>query len=530
MSVPEVKLKPTMGKMSLTLLAITAFTSPCDAFFRNLMISDTAMARVDPIVNRGEPGMHVHHLTGGGNLDFESTGETLSNSECTNSILTQDKSAYWAPWMYFEHENGTIQNVELALGLTAYYKYEKRGNTGGDVEYSVFPKGLKMLSGHTDKREWKGPWPVPEESLWGKEDTTQEALQEKAMGFNCMNYEPGKNEPTFAYPWLRNKDFLDQNCINGIRAEIIFPSCWDGENLDSDDHMSHTAFPTLIQDGVCPDTHPIYLPILFYETIWQTNAFKGVPGRFVLANGDPTGYGYHADFIAAWDDGVQEQIRDDPQCTGIGTSGEVETCPVFQGKIQSQKDAASCKLTLPSSIVDEKTDGFLEGLPGDVKIKGERHDPGTKPDSSETSETYEPSASVPKTRASAEATATNTTAYYHEPVTSASSILDGVAGPLTGKPGVFATGAAPAQVVSPSATTFATSAAPSQSGSTTTTTYTSGKYVVEMVLVQMVQTVTATEAPAMTETVVVNASDEAAHAKARRSQHARKHVHNHGHF
>jgi len=52
-------------------------------------------------------------------LNFESTGETLSTSNCTNSILTQDKSAYWAPWMYFEHENGTIEDVKLALGLTA---------------------------------------------------------------------------------------------------------------------------------------------------------------------------------------------------------------------------------------------------------------------------------------------------------------------------------------------------------------------------------------------------------------------------
>lgn len=61
MPLPEVKLKSL-----LTLLAATSFISPCNAFFRNLMISDTAMARVDPIVNRGEPGMHVHHLTGGG--------------------------------------------------------------------------------------------------------------------------------------------------------------------------------------------------------------------------------------------------------------------------------------------------------------------------------------------------------------------------------------------------------------------------------------------------------------------------------
>lgn len=55
----------------------------------------------------------------GTDLDFESTGDTLSASSCTNSILTQDKSAYWAPWMYFQHQDGTVEPVTLALGLTA---------------------------------------------------------------------------------------------------------------------------------------------------------------------------------------------------------------------------------------------------------------------------------------------------------------------------------------------------------------------------------------------------------------------------
>ena len=66
MPLPEVKMKPIMARISLTLLAVTSFTSPCEAFFRNLMIGDTAMARIDPIVDRGEPAVHVHHLTGGG--------------------------------------------------------------------------------------------------------------------------------------------------------------------------------------------------------------------------------------------------------------------------------------------------------------------------------------------------------------------------------------------------------------------------------------------------------------------------------
>ena len=66
MPLPEVKLKSFVGRRILLALTALAFTPTCDAFFRNLMCGDLAMARVDPIVNRGEPAMHVHHLSGGG--------------------------------------------------------------------------------------------------------------------------------------------------------------------------------------------------------------------------------------------------------------------------------------------------------------------------------------------------------------------------------------------------------------------------------------------------------------------------------
>lgn len=363
-----------------------------------------------------------------------------------------------------------------------------------------------MLSGDTTKRTWQGPWPVPEESAWGKEDTTQVALQEKAMGFNCMNYEPGKNEPSFAYPWLRNKEFLDANCQDGVRAEIIFPSCWDGKNLDSDDHKSHLKFPTLIQDGICPDTHPVYLPILFYETIWNTQAFKTYPGQFVFSNGDPTGYGYHADFIAAWDDGVQELVKENTQCTGLGTSGQVESCPVFDGKIQSQEDARACQLNIPQPIAKEDTFGSLSALPGGVKITGQRHDPGA---GSGTNETYAPTVSVPETRASATATATNavSSGYYHSEVTSVSA--------------------------APLPTTFSMSYGKPQPDPSvlSTSTFTSGRYVVEMAVVEMVTTVTATTAPVMTHTIVVPGSaDTGLSGRSRRERHIKKHAHNHGHL
>lgn len=61
----------------------------------------------------------TEQLTDHSGLNFDSTGETLAVSNCTNSVLTQDKSAYWAPWLYFQHKDGTFSEVTLAMGLTA---------------------------------------------------------------------------------------------------------------------------------------------------------------------------------------------------------------------------------------------------------------------------------------------------------------------------------------------------------------------------------------------------------------------------
>lgn len=65
MSLPQVKLKDRLGNTSTLLVLLLTITHNCDAFFRNLMIGDTAMARIDPIVAPGEPSQHVHHLNGG---------------------------------------------------------------------------------------------------------------------------------------------------------------------------------------------------------------------------------------------------------------------------------------------------------------------------------------------------------------------------------------------------------------------------------------------------------------------------------
>ncbi len=61
-------------------------------------------------------------------------------------------------------------------------------------------------------------------------------------------------------------------CEGGIRTTVTFPTCWDGKNTDSPDHKSHVAYPqtgTFESVGTCPSTHPVRLPQLMYEVMWD---------------------------------------------------------------------------------------------------------------------------------------------------------------------------------------------------------------------------------------------------------------------
>ena len=203
--------------------------------------------------------------------------------------------------MMFQHENGTTEVVPQVGGMLAYYLlYSNAGET-----LEAFPEGFRMLAGDTRLRNFSGPVPDPEKSLWGPDDKTQHALGQKAIGMNCLNYAKTP-EPSMYRHFLPDKAYMDANCVDGIRAEvctgifrlvngklieiqqIMFPSCWNGQK-DSTDHKSHVAYPDLIQGGTCPPGFDKRLPTLFYETIWNTQVYKGMPGQFVFSNGDPTG-------------------------------------------------------------------------------------------------------------------------------------------------------------------------------------------------------------------------------------------------
>lgn len=219
-------------------------------------------------------------------LNQTSTPEDLLSSSCTSCEVTQDKSAYWTPSLHFLYDNGTSVVVPQIGGMLAYYLLYSDPNSDGKI--TAFPKGFQMISGNKNLRDFTWPVPDPPKSDWSGDQISQPALEQKALGFNCLNYGAAPEGSLYRH-FLPPKDYLDANCKDGIRLELMFPSCWNGKDVDSEDHRSHVAFPNQVMTGTCPEGFQTKLPSLFFETIWNTYAFAGQSGQFVLSNGDPTG-------------------------------------------------------------------------------------------------------------------------------------------------------------------------------------------------------------------------------------------------
>ncbi|KIW68215.1 hypothetical protein PV04_04175 [Phialophora macrospora] len=471
MTNPRVKIKAV-----IMLLASLFFAGPANAFFRHLCHGELGNGRVDPIVAPGNPSQHLHVIFGASNMGLEPTLEELLASNCTSCSILQDHSAYWTPRMYFQHGNGTLEMIRTSGGLTVYYFTERDPVFQDPI--TAFPQNFRMIAGNPLKRAFLGPNPDPPMSTWNASDKTQPALMEKALGFNCLNYS-AQPEGARQYHYLRDKSFLDAQCADGIRAEVMFPSCWNGKDLDSEDHTSHVVYPSEIQNGQCPDGYPVRLPTLFYETIYQTNLFAGMDGQFTFSNGDPTGYGYHGDFVCAWDAGVLQSAIDSPACNlPQQASGNQDDCPIFD--LQEVDAGTQCKMEIPEILQNEPIN-LIQQLPGNVQIQA---GPG--------SATIGP---VP-----------GATAPAAKPVPTANTTE--MFTPATPTPGPTA---------STSNSSLATTLSPctSKSQRTTTTAFMSNGVMINLVLVEEVVTVTLSDAPSSI-------------AHVHRRGHKRKHGHQNG--
>ncbi len=84
------------------------------------------------------------------------------------------------------------------------------------------------------------------------------SFAQQAVTFLCLDFS-GKS--------VKYNELPPVACPSGIRAQINFPSCWDGKNVDLPDHKSHVAFRSGGPDrGDCTDPKfPVTLPRIFME-------------------------------------------------------------------------------------------------------------------------------------------------------------------------------------------------------------------------------------------------------------------------
>ncbi|KIY50339.1 hypothetical protein FISHEDRAFT_25108, partial [Fistulina hepatica ATCC 64428] len=302
--------------------------------------------RIDPIVSPGEVSGHVHGVVGGSNFGFTTNTSYLRDSECTSIPVAEDHSNYWFPALYFHWANGSFTSVD------GDYLFDTSINT------TAFPADFRMISGDPELRSYNAS-----------------SYAQQAVTFLCLDFDGTS---------IRYNRLPATSCPDGVRAQINFPMCWDGVHTDSADHESHVAFPSGGPDSsTCDDPdYPVTIPRIFMEVYWGTNTFSdnwsdamNSSQPFVFSYGDSTGYGYHADFIMGWDDGVLQDAVDNCDCDEYGDP----TCCADAGIFTLKDSGDVCYIT---NSVDEQTTGTLDKLPGDNPVTGDGADAEMLTDSS----------------------------------------------------------------------------------------------------------------------------------------------------
>ncbi|KAF1841807.1 uncharacterized protein K460DRAFT_291643 [Cucurbitaria berberidis CBS 394.84] len=343
-----------------TLLAAAAALAQ-NAAAQNMLrfaCSQLVVERTDPLVNPGiKYTPHLHQIVGGDsfNVTMDPSQDPAQLSKCTSCSFNQDKSNYWTAVMFFKAKNGSYIRVpQIGNGGPQ----GKLVNDGGlDVYYipsgktTAFKKGFRMLAGsatNTDPSKVKLSnichrcWTSPSESTF-------------------VGGAPCSGSDTVAIP-------KDPKC-KLIRQTIIFPTCWDGKNLDSPDHQSHVAYGQgggANGGGACPSTHPTKLPQVMYELMWDVNKFAD-KSLWPTDGSDPFVYSMniggpaaHGDYVFGWEgDSLQKAM--DNNCN-LNTA-----CPKAGLTVQQPAQYNACK---KKQQAPEDVDGWLSALPlGDKAIK-----------------------------------------------------------------------------------------------------------------------------------------------------------------
>jgi lysophospholipase L1-like esterase len=257
----------------------------------------------DPILYPGQVGRsHLHQYYGNTGANANSTYESLrttGGSSCNQvgdfwspTAVAGNRSAYWMPAMM---EGTTVVKPDY---VSIYYK--RRPATDPIVSDPTNPKyagkAVELPNGLR--------------FIFGFDPTGINSIRTGGMWFNCVG-------PTAKSGHYLSLSTALANCPAGqgnqVGAVIGAPDCWNGKDLDSADHRSHVAFSSYGSWGYakCPTTHPYVIPTFtlgaWYSVkagdstgIWEFSSAHMAPGQ-------PSGYTFHADFFAAWDEILKDE-------------------------------------------------------------------------------------------------------------------------------------------------------------------------------------------------------------------------------
>ncbi|KAH9811722.1 hypothetical protein Tdes44962_MAKER05870 [Teratosphaeria destructans] len=291
--------------------------------------------------------MSIHLRSNLVDIGINSTYWTMNNSFCSSCQIQADKSAYWTPLLYYWNDNGTFTEVPHS-GSVVYYL----GRGPGSNNLTTFPPGLKMLSGSQATRAYDNTT-----MTWGNATYPGRPIADR-VSFACLT--EGAEPPN--QPYMYNAT----QCINGMRAQITFQSCWNGVDLYKTDN-SHVAYLSQIDNGVCPPGYPYQFPTIFLETDYAPSQVAGAhnDSRFVFAQGDPTGFGFHADFLNGWNITALTEAIDQCIINNQLESGVVDYCPPLE--IYNTDGAGTiCPPRAPE--INETVTGTLDKLPGCITV------------------------------------------------------------------------------------------------------------------------------------------------------------------
>ncbi|KAI1279654.1 hypothetical protein F5Y07DRAFT_29568 [Xylaria sp. FL0933] len=286
--------------------------------------------RVDPVLNPGQTlSSHVHSVVGGNGFAPTMDFAQAQRSTCATVSPKADKSNYWMPNLYYhDPRNGSFIRVPEQPYHKIYYKYGNSQNQY-DSDITEFPQEFRMVAGSNTARSYNYTSMGP----YGSE-----------LGWACHG--DGQGHPDY-YTTGLPKGFTA--CPGGLAAAITFPSCWNGKPYDVNNPTAHMAYPVADTLQGCPAGYRVArFPQIFIEYWLNTNTFNGLysaqDSPFVLANGDPTGYGFHAVFINGWDVGVLKAIM--PSCrpgnTGTPPLSD-SSCFGNHGGLFTQKEMDACR-------------------------------------------------------------------------------------------------------------------------------------------------------------------------------------------